>query len=142
MSKKEITPLRFPVSQSEEPHFKPKGLWYAIGTEWIDWVRDEMPHWEGNIIYKIEVNPSKMLFITNKNELASFSDTYKIINNESNVIRYIDWKRVAEKYSGIEIAPYQSVARYDITWYYTWDVASGCIWKKDGIISIKRIKIK
>lgn len=140
MAKKEILPLRFPVKQSRYGDFKPKGLWYAIGTEWIDWVRSEMPHWEGDMIYKIELNPSKILYIRNRNELLSFSNQYSVINQDSDIMGSIDWKSVAEKYSGIEISPYQHDLRYNITWYYTWDVASGCIWKEDGIKSINRVK--
>lgn len=141
MTKKDILPLRFPVPQPIEPYHKPKGLWYAIGTEWIDWVKNEMPHWEGDYLYKIEVNPSKILFIKNKEELLSFSSRYSVINQDSDLMGAIDWKSVAEKYSGIEISPYQFNLKYNITWYYTWDVASGCIWKQDGIKNIKRISV-
>lgn len=40
---------------------------------------------------------------------------------------------VAKDYDGIEIAPYQESLRYDLEWYYGWDVASGCIWNFEGI---------
>ena len=40
----------------------------------------------------------------------------------------IDWKKVASKYDGIEIVPYQPKARMNLLWYYGWDIASGCIW--------------
>jgi len=42
----------------------------------------------------------------------------------------INWSAVADRYSGIEISPYQWEARdgSETSWYYGWDVASGCIW--------------
>ena len=45
----------------------------------------------------------------------------------------IDWKKVASKYDGIEINPYQFEARYQYLWYYGWDVASGCIWNLKSV---------
>ena len=35
---------------------KPKGLWYGLGTSWIDWVRDEMPEWEYNGIEIFDID--------------------------------------------------------------------------------------
>jgi len=52
---------------------------------------------------------------------------------------YIDWGRVAEDYSGIEIAPYLYEARMKHMWYYGWDVASGCIWGKGVVKNITKI---
>jgi hypothetical protein len=42
-----ITPRN--VDQSKLAKWKPQGLWYAIGTEWIDWTRDNMPEWEDRL---------------------------------------------------------------------------------------------
>lgn len=42
----------------------------------------------------------------------------------------IDWKKVANEYDGIEINPMIYKLRLmGLSWYYTWDVAGGCIWK-------------
>ena len=42
----------------------------------------------------------------------------------------IDWRKVAKKYDGIEINPMiYELRMMALSWYYGWDVASGCIWK-------------
>ena len=43
-----------------------------------------------------------------------------------------DWAKVASHYDGIEICPYIE-SRRNMTWYYGWDVASGCVWNASGI---------
>lgn len=137
MAKKDILPLKFPVNQrSRGP--KPKGLWYAIGTEWIDWVRSEMPEWEGDYLYKIDLNSNNILFLKTYDDLSSFTRKYS--DEPSLDTMNINWEKVSNEYSGIEINPYQYKARYDILWYYGWDVASGCIWDKSGIQSINKVK--
>ena len=69
------------------------------------------------------------------------------------ILKLIDWDIVAKEYSGIEICPFQHrsnleddfyvntqwVQRSIYDWYRSWDVASGCVWKKDGIKSITEI---
>lgn len=49
---------------------------------------------------------------------------------------YPDWQDIATEHDGIIIAPYQWPARYDLSWYYGWDCASGCIWNLDVIASV------
>ena len=51
----------------------------------------------------------------------------------------INWPKVAEHYSGIEICPYIGKRR-EVTWYYGWDVASGCVWSQQGIQELRKIK--
>jgi hypothetical protein len=48
---------------------------------------------------------------------------------------YINWPKVAQDYSGIEICPYQWKFRLNYMWYYGWDVASGCIWNQNALNS-------
>ena len=50
---------------------------------------------------------------------------------------HIRWQEVVDRYAGILISPYIYSARYDLRWYYPWDVASGCIWNWRGIKEIK-----
>ena len=140
MAKKDILPLKFPIEQRNRGP-KPKGLWYAIGTEWIDWVRSEMPDWEGEYIYKVNLNPNKILFLESHDDIDKFTRKYKLEKDYSDTDTFdINWEKVSSEYSGIEISPYQESARYEVFWYNGWDVASGCIWKKEGIKSIIKIK--
>ena len=64
------------VSQSPSNSFKPRGLWYAIGTEWVDWVRGNMPEWESDHIYKIELDDSKILHLGEDMSYAEFEQLF------------------------------------------------------------------
>ena len=114
------------VMQGNEPVTKPNGLWYGFGREWLDLLmhdleRDISKHY----IYFVKItNSSKILRIHNKEGMISFVEKYywKPL---------IDWRRVANDYSGIEINPWQGKLYREMSnmsWYGTWDVASGCVW--------------
>jgi hypothetical protein len=130
--------ISFKNINSQESGPKPLGLWYGIGTSWIDWVKEEMPQWDYNNVFEILIDESKILKITDFNELMEFTNEY-LDNNEILSNYYINWNEVSKKYSGIEISPYIWEGRMKFLWYYGWDVASGCIWKKDAIIGINMI---
>ena len=121
---------------SQEPGYKPTGLWYGIGTSWIDWLQSEEPEWMKEKLYKIEINNSVMRIRTKK-EFVDFSKKYGILpsylttRDPKHVD--IDWPAVAKTYTGIEINPYQHSMRLAYSWYYTWDVASGCIWNVSAV---------
>ena len=123
-----------PVEQPNKPMAKPFGLWYAIGTEWIDWVKDNMPEWERDHAFVLDIDKSRLLQINTYYDLQSFDEEFGVEGY------YIDWGRVSEKYGGIEIAPYIYQARYEMLWYYGWDVASGCIWGPNMVKNSKLIK--
>lgn len=134
--------------------YKPKGLWYALGDAWLQWVRSEEPGWEQPYNYKIEVNLNRMIVLDTIQKVKLFShtkvfgvyDTYLNSSNHKysdefkkmNVV--IDWPYICKKFSGIELNPYFYELRFDYLWYNGWDVPSGCIWRKDAIKKITRIK--
>lgn len=124
---------------AQEIAWKPKGLWYGIGTSWIDWVEREEPGWKGEYIYKIKL-AGGVLQITNRQQLQKFHDDYQAEQVYGGG-QFINWKPVAYKWKGIEIAPYQGWARMKLTWYYPWDVASGCIWNAAAISKFIRVEI-
>lgn len=134
-----------PTKQNYSPELslKPKGLWYALGTSWIDWVRSNMPEWESDNLFKIDINDSKIIKITNKEELIIFYNKYKCINKDFPILSSIDWELVSKDYLGIEISPYKKyddiMFDYEFLWYYGWDVPSGCIWGDDVIVDIKKL---
>lgn len=126
----------------QEVRTKPRGLWYGIGDSWLSWVKSEMPDWEYDNVYKIEVDKSKIKIIRTYDELVAFDGEYGV-DYESRIVLYngrnIDWGKVANDFGGIEISPYIYKARYEFNWYYGWDVASGCIWSNDVITDIKKL---
>ena len=134
MSKKpfELEPRTF----TQTVTVKPSGFWYGFGSEWIDWTRNEMPEWIGKYIYSIDIGNTNILQIKTHMELMQFNSEYKADVYMKDAGEAIDWKKVASKYDGIEINPYQYEARYQYTWYYGWDIANGCIW------NLSRVKLK
>lgn len=129
MSKSPIEKINSTTGQIS--HFKPKGLWYGVGKSWINWVQSEEPQWMGKYIYKLTLTNS-VLKLSSVSATRQFSKKFKA---DCPGLQCIDWQKVALEYSGIEIAPYQSSLRSSvlIPWYYTWDVASGCIWNVNAV---------
>lgn len=120
--------------------WKPKGLWYALGTGWIDWCISEMPQWLHNTnAFRLKIHADKILFINTLKKLEAFDKKYRQKGKYG--IERINWLAIAKKYHGVEIAPHFWKRRYDFNfmWYSGWDVASGCIWNKDAIIRIEKI---
>jgi len=149
MSKTPITLHNTTISQKVD--MKPKGLWYGFGNEWIDWVRGNMPDWEGNHVYHIIFPESKnVLKIKSVHEIMEFTKGYLSDINKvggyspggigyahaygiKHMTMYMDWPKVAKKYDGIEIYPYLHNVRHELMWYYGWDVASGCVWNLSNV---------
>ena len=118
--------------------FKPIGLWYSVGNEWLGWCKENMSGWIYPYNYILKLDMAKMLLLTNSGQVNWFNNKYKIYPyDEIKSIHYIDWERVALKYGGIEINPYLWEMRLSISslWYSAWDCASGCVWNKGVILS-------
>lgn len=129
MSQKPMTLEQKKYTQKKGP--KPWGFWYAIGQEWVEWVKFEMPQWHGQYNYDVNLGSANLLIIENSCELENFHKEYA-----SGEFSSVNWSSVAEKYDGIEIDPYQWKYRHQYFWYYGWDVASGCVW------NLEKVKIK
>jgi hypothetical protein len=143
--------------------FKPIGLWitpYGQEDNWFEWATGEDFRVEElNFTHDVELAVgANILRISSVEGLDAFSQEYAIDAFADNPSRYhdgtpmeswmyCDWARLAQKYDGIIISPYQwerRLARYDAVnnktrtdWYYSWDCASGCIWNAKAIESIK-----
>lgn len=138
LSNKSLTTVKPETQQSGT---KPSGLWYGIGSSWLDWMQSEMPSWVKSykLVYVITTT-SDILRLTNIDQLLKFTKEYATDDrfNEDKWVIHINWERVAEQHAGIEINPYIRAARMNpqFVWYYPWDVASGCIWAGSGISSM------
>lgn len=116
---------------------KPIGLWYAIGSSWIDWCIGEEYGGIGIYIYEVELNSNaNILFLDNKEDIFTISKKYKRKDEyfKYSHFNYINWKEIMSDYDGIEVSPYFYDLRlaFDLIWYSFWDVSSGCIWKANA----------
>ena len=125
---------------------KPDGLWYQINDSWKEWCKYEMPQWLGpnsRGAYKvnIEIDKTNVLVIQTLEAFDSFHNKYRALHPYHYKSTYINWERVSEEYDGIEISDYFYEKRMNnnCEWYYTWDVASGCIWNTNIIKVIGEI---
>jgi len=130
-SKKPIEAL-FDRPQIERNPTKPTGLWYSPSgpDDWKSWCEAEGFDGLGPFQYALTIDPAcTIIKLRTPDDIFCFNDQYSIELPYG--IMEIDWKRVADDYDGIEIAPYQWKCRLDtrVFWYYGWDCASGCLWR-------------
>ena len=132
--------------------FKPIGFWYSCYNSWYDWIIQEgMFDFLYKYIHEITLNrniltdiknkdKNKLLVINNIKDFDTFDKKYRhlYIDSKKNKYNFINWDKVAKDYGGIEICPFlkkkKSDIIYNMSWYDTWDVASGCIWNIESII--------
>lgn len=125
------------VTQASQAWVKPEGLWYALGKEWINWVKANMPQWKGDHLYKIEVNTSRILLLNSMKKVGEFEREYGVYDKRWDLYTEIHWKEVAKKYDGVEyLNPWGKTGE----WNRPWDVSSGCIWKASAIKKIEKIQ--
>ncbi len=134
--------------------YKPAGLWYAFGWEWVEWCRQENFH-DGQLrrAYRVGVEEGRILSLSTEAELVEFTKKYTADPPYAHLRSpafpapetfglYVDWARLRrEEYAGIEIPVYQWRWRLRLLWYYGWDVASGCVWDPAAITSLEEVEI-
>ena len=105
-------------------------VWFAPGRAWIDWMIREMPKWMygTNYIYEIELDWSKIAKTT-----EGFEQRYLKRGSYGYFGPTLDWKSIAEKYSGV----YGDDYLID-----SWDVPSGCVWDWKAIKGITLVAQK
>lgn len=120
---------------------KPKGFWYSVNGDWERWCRSEEPGWLKGYQHEVTLGNENLLVIRTQKQLDRFHDEYSANTPPLKKKPYIDWFKVARAYDGIEISQYFWDRRLDLNmlWYYTWDCASGCIWRPKGV-KVKLIK--
>ena len=128
-----------PISE-QSIDFKPKGLWFSFGTEWIDFLDRSMFTREevSNLLqhtYDIQTNDSTILTLGKENE-EQFLNKYGIRNKYDNMD--VDWSKVATDWDGVEIIINPRELNERMLWS-TWDIPSGCIWNIKGITSIRKL---
>jgi len=132
---------------------KPKGLWVSVGD---DWLVDQYERWRKNLgglgsaHYPLRfkhaneitiADSSNIMVITDESEFRAFSDEFSEPRPEFGPqARIIKWCDVRRDYQGVIIAPHLDSMAFRVDaqgsqwtipqsiWYYTWVVASGCLW--------------
>ena len=146
---------------NQRPTPKPLGLWLSKDTEWLEWMKSEMPQWVKKVkyIYKISIKKNANIL-----KISSFKDLVDLHNKYMNKYRFnsvfedddmfepytyeIDWKRVCSDYDGIIFTNYYKIlekvnklsenSKYYRTvfeWYHTLDINSACIFRPSKTIS-------
>ena len=119
---------------------KPVGFWLSVQGEddWPSWCRSErfrLAHLENKHIVTMRES-ANVLFLETELDIFKFNSVFAATEQW----RWgIDWPKVAQTWDGIVIAPYQWNLRFDqeVSWYYGWDCASGCIWNLEAIESVE-----
>jgi len=114
---------------------KPGGFWFGVGAEWVDWTESEMPQWKGDNLYAVEVDEKQCVVIENERDLRMFHNEFRTPNG------MINWEKVARQYKGIIMKSYIPSARMQYPWYYTWDIASGCVWDTSAIKQVEQVPV-
>lgn len=141
--------------QNEPRSFgKPVGFWVSVQGEddWPTWCR-ENEFFLGGLTHahEVELAPNHNVLVLDTVEaVQGFHDRYSVEDSATYELRRmrsfsdeyvwksrpIDWTEVTADHDGIIIAPYQWPMRMGLDWYYSWDVASGCIWNLAAIESV------
>lgn len=140
---------------------KPNGLWYAENKLWLNFAMNILKKTYKHFYvikpnYTTFDNPDRQMVL----ELSTVTDFDKFTFKYGYVKRgptfdsiFIHWKKVAKKYGGIEVTSGVKNRRYieskhdvkhyrkhgfDIkegstTWFYGFDIPSGCIWDPEAI---------
>jgi hypothetical protein len=144
-SRKPITGIMsYPYNQSLRD--KPNGFWVSVkgDCDWPWFVKNELSS-EDRLGNKVTVElkeDANILLLESVEAVLAFSEEFSLQPQWAKEFPsgqgyfHIDWDRVADLYDGIIITPYQWPLRNDgrTSWYYGWDVASGCIWNVEKLV--------
>ncbi len=122
-----------------DPHWKPNGLWVSVDgpDDWLSYCRAaRVKAYSEPYRYRYRVQlhrDCRVALLESLEDMETFSDLYPGWREYENANV---WRRVAEDWDGIIVAPFQPWANYANTrfcWYTAWDCASGCIWNPRAI---------
>ncbi len=138
-------------------HPKPNGFWFDVDEDWKRWCESTQFRPE-TLRYRHAVtvtDSSRILFLRRARDIDAFTRRYaRNLSGNIQLLQsadansafardygrdlfaeiqrqfsdYIMWGEVAEKYSGVIVAPYSRSRSQTYLWYYGWNCASGCVW--------------
>ena len=119
-------------------HFKPKGLYFAIGNEWVRHCEDTgfAPN-TYRFEYKLspQFKPTKIFKLTKDNEL-DFLKRYGIDREDEQLFTRIRWNKVSQEYNGIHITDelvHSKETNNGLLWR-AFDVETLVLWSTDAIL--------
>lgn len=123
---------------------KPIGLWVSVAgpMDWESWCRSEdFALQDLAVASEVILKPrAKIWHLRTAADIDIATATYSApLYPGARPGLALDWRRIAERWDGMIIAPYQWSRRLDgsCSWYYGWDCASGCIWRPRAIADIR-----
>lgn len=147
-----IAPIH-PMGKHQCGAHKPLGFWVSDDSDfgWAEWCAGEG---FGEYDYRYEVTlarPESLLWLRSEDAVRAFADEYctppawhdELPQSFRDSARFRSpmWGRIATKYAGVVITPYQWDLRLAdaFSWYYGWDCASGVIWDGSAVASVREV---
>lgn len=117
---------------------KPNGLWVSVDGEmdWKAFCQGENFRTERLATrHKVTLAPDASIWYIQEPSHFNGVPAQPLLSTMPNLKFDIPWKRIAQDWQGVIIAPYQWGLRMapGFEWYYGWDCASGCIWDLSAI---------
>ena len=140
----DLKPYCTAVALPQDRLFKPHGVWYSDGQQdnWLNWCcGEDCQHFLRRYLYRLELDRTSMLVLKTEQDLKDFTQQYGTHELGWEFVREINWPQVQQRFTGIEIMPYQWNSRLEpaTSWYYSWDCASGCVWQPEAVLACWRV---
>ncbi len=134
--------INLKAKYTQEESWKPRGLYWGIDNEWLEWCSSEMPECVEQYNFSLEINESDIYQVHNIESLLIFTKEFTITKYYN-----INWEAVALKYKGFEIINYHSLLHlknqyltdYTNLWIYGWDVNGGCVWDLSAVKFVEKV---
>ena len=109
---------------------KPVGLWFAQGVDWLKFIDQKMPIIAKHA-HQLDLNWDNIIKV-DKVSLAGFESKYGVDSPDG---RLIDWRKVAEDWSGVWV----ELDGIESDWTKGWDLSSGAVWGNTGLKNSKHL---
>lgn len=119
---------------------KPKGLWFSVGTAWIDWCNANWDSWQAKSSAQLDLSACNLKVVATA-ESGAFEKEYGVPSipglPQYAMLTEPDWARLSvEGFDGIIVPDYRRTWGHDEaqgTWWYGWDCPSGCVWNASKV---------
>src|ERR1017187_4587918 len=122
LSPKPVENLENKTEDQSIHYYKPTGLWYGFGREWINFIHSKnMKYKFGEYIYFVKIKDrSKLLQIKNFEEICKFTEKYE---GQCDDRGWVNWRNVVKDYRGIALTLVYAAFSAFLPWSPAWDVA-------------------